>query len=42
MVWDILDTIGTDYIFLTKHKIKLPTIVYFISRWVSACNHLVP
>lgn len=32
MVWDILHTIGIDYILLTKYSIKLPTFVYLISR----------
>lgn len=34
MVWDILHTISADYILLTKYKIGIPTIIYFISRFV--------
>ncbi|KAF4609869.1 hypothetical protein D9613_010414 [Agrocybe pediades] len=32
MIWDILHTIGDDYILLTQHRIRLPTIIYFISK----------
>ncbi|KAF9567216.1 hypothetical protein CPC08DRAFT_627261 [Agrocybe pediades] len=32
MIWDVLHTIGPDYILLTRHKIRLPTVIYFISK----------
>ncbi|KAF4609867.1 hypothetical protein D9613_010416 [Agrocybe pediades] len=32
MVWDMLHTIGSDYILLARHKVRLPTVIYLISR----------
>ncbi|KAF9567219.1 hypothetical protein CPC08DRAFT_627265 [Agrocybe pediades] len=32
MVWDMLHTIGTDYALFTRHKVRLPTVFYLISR----------
>jgi hypothetical protein len=33
MIWDILNNVSGDYKLLTKHRIGLPTIAYFISRF---------
>ncbi|KAF9457888.1 hypothetical protein BDZ94DRAFT_161269 [Collybia nuda] len=33
LVWDILTHLHSDYKLITQHRIKLPTIVYLISRW---------
>ncbi|KAJ6464416.1 hypothetical protein C8R45DRAFT_911009 [Mycena sanguinolenta] len=31
-IWDILLNLGNDYTLLFKHKIRFPTLVYFLSR----------
>ncbi|KAF7335983.1 hypothetical protein MSAN_02312000 [Mycena sanguinolenta] len=31
-VWDIALNLGNDYTLLFKHRVRLPTIVYFLSR----------
>ena len=33
-VWEILINICNDYILLFEHRLRLPTVVYFISRYV--------
>ncbi|KAF9043113.1 hypothetical protein BJ165DRAFT_1529231 [Panaeolus papilionaceus] len=35
LIWDILNNVTGDYKLLTKHRIGLPTIAYFISRFGS-------
>ncbi|KAF9567217.1 hypothetical protein CPC08DRAFT_758507 [Agrocybe pediades] len=32
MIWDVLHTIGSDYVLLIRHKVRLPTVIYFFSR----------
>ncbi|KDR73157.1 hypothetical protein GALMADRAFT_158289 [Galerina marginata CBS 339.88] len=32
MVWDVLNNLKADYLILTKRRIKLPTLIYWISR----------
>ncbi|KAF9485506.1 hypothetical protein BDN70DRAFT_910127 [Pholiota conissans] len=32
LVWDVLSNLGEDYKLLTRHPIRFPTIVYFLSR----------
>ncbi|KAJ6454687.1 hypothetical protein C8R45DRAFT_755925, partial [Mycena sanguinolenta] len=31
-VWDIALNLGNDYVLLVKHRVRFPTIVYFLSR----------
>ncbi|PPQ70819.1 hypothetical protein CVT24_001036 [Panaeolus cyanescens] len=35
MIWDILNNLTGDYKLLTKHRVGLPTLAYFISRCVN-------
>lgn len=35
LVWDILSNLGADYQLLFKHPVRLPTIVYFFSRYAT-------
>ncbi|KDR73152.1 hypothetical protein GALMADRAFT_251721 [Galerina marginata CBS 339.88] len=32
-IWDMLNNVNADYKLLTRHQLRLPTIVYFISRF---------
>jgi len=32
IIWDILNTLGEDYQIVFKRRVKLPTIIYIISR----------
>ncbi|KAF8526224.1 hypothetical protein BU17DRAFT_40792 [Hysterangium stoloniferum] len=37
-VWDMLSNAVKDYCLVTRHKITLPTIIYFISRFTSLAH----
>jgi len=32
IIWDILNALGEDYQIVFKRRVKLPTIIYIISR----------
>ncbi|KAJ6455223.1 hypothetical protein C8R45DRAFT_1188615 [Mycena sanguinolenta] len=40
-VWDIALNLGNDYVLLFKHKVRFPTIVYFLSRALTLAFILV-
>ncbi|KAF5309007.1 hypothetical protein D9619_013549 [Psilocybe cf. subviscida] len=32
IIWDVLDNLGNDYRLLVHHKVRAPTIIYFLTR----------